>query len=340
MSDQAPLKVFFWPADTHSGCWTYRVEMVRDALLHLGHEVQTSQTMGPWAQEEADVLVGQRIAPTGPSAMWQIVAAKKRRPKMVYEVDDDLFSIDAVTNPSGKFFRHRAIRRNMIDNLRVADLVTVSTEPLAEVLRQFNPNVIVLPNCIRQEVLDTQLPARRGRPGGTTTWYGWQGSQTHREDWDEARDAVAHALATDDGAHMRFIGAAYPEGLPLSTGRVHHLDWTTDIIRHYARVARFDVSLAPLKDTTFNRSKSALRAIESLALGVPVIASDVPAYQGWVTPETGFLVRSQKQWRTALAELRDPALRLAMGDAGRRAAKAWTMEANAHRWVDAYRSIL
>lgn len=333
------LKIFMWPADTHSGCWTYRIAMIRDALLHLGHDVQTSQTMGQWAQEEADVIVGQRIAPTGPSAMWQIVAARPNRPKMVYEVDDDLFSIDPRINPSGEVFRHPTVRRNMIDNLRVADMVTVSTEPLAKVLRQFNPNVVVLPNCVRQEVLDTPLPARRGRDDGTT-WYGWQGSQTHREDWDVARDAVGAILADDDGAHMVFVGAAYPEGLPLSTGRVHHREWTLDIAKHYGRVSRFDVSLAPLRDTTFNRSKSALRAIESLALGVPVVASDVPAYRGWVTPDTGFLVRSSKQWRAALAELRDPATRLQMGDAGRIAAKEWTMESNIHKWVDAYRSIL
>lgn len=313
--------------------------MVRDALLHLGHDVQTSQTMGQWAQEEADVIVGQRVAPLGPSSMWQIVASKRKRPRMVYEVDDDLFSIDARTNPSGAFFRRPDIRRNMIDNMRAADMVTVSTEPLAEVARQFNPNVAVLPNCVRREVLATPLPARRGADG-STTWYGWQGSQTHGEDWDVARDAVGDILSEDDGAHMRFVGAAYPQGLPLDTGRVHHLDWTTDIARHYHRVARFDVSLAPLKDTPFNRSKSALRAIESLALGVPVVASDVPAYRGWVTPETGFLVRSRKQWVAAMRELRDPALRLAMGDAGRKAAEAWTMDTNIHRWVSAYRSLL
>jgi len=57
-TDTPPLKVFYWPADVESGCWMYRVDMPRRELLRLGHEVQTSQTLGEWGQEEADVIVG------------------------------------------------------------------------------------------------------------------------------------------------------------------------------------------------------------------------------------------------------------------------------------------
>ena len=42
---------------------------------------------------------------------------------------------------------------------------------------------------------------------------------------------------------------------------------------------RFDFALAPLEDTEFNRHKSALKVLDMAALGLPVLASDMPVYR-------------------------------------------------------------
>jgi glycosyltransferase involved in cell wall biosynthesis len=200
--------------------------------------------------------------------------------------------------------------------------------------------VYVIPNAIRSEVLDVPAPARRGRDDGITR-FGWQGSSTHTADWLEVREPLAEVMRADPNVRMRFLGTAHPEGLPLDRGRVDFRDWTTDISEHYRRISRFDVTLAPLKDTVFNRSKSALRVIESLGLGVPVIASDVPAYRAWVEQGvTGYLVRTSEGWRESMLMLTDPALRAAMGEAGRKAAADWIIENNIHKWITAYRNLL
>jgi glycosyltransferase involved in cell wall biosynthesis len=339
---ERPLKVFFWPADVHSGCWEYRIRMQRDELLRLGHEVQTSQTLGVWPREEADVIVGQRICVTGPASQWLILAGQRRRPALVYEVDDDLFSIDPVTNPAGAVFRQPNLRQNMIDCIRAADLVTVSTEPLADVIRRWNPNVVVLPNCIPAATLAMTPPLRRGKDDGRVI-FGWQGSPTHAEDWAQARDAVGDVLVADERAQLKMLGTKYFDGLPLlddgRPGRLNWMDWTPDLDVHRKRVGRFDVSLAPLAPTVFNRSKSALRVIESYALGVPAVASDVPAYRGWVADGSdGFLVGNRRQWAEAMHALMDVDLRLDMGDVARGRAAAWTIEANIDKWISAYRA--
>jgi len=337
-----PLKVFLWPADVNSGVWEYRIKMVRDELLRLGHEVQTSQTLGAWPREEADVIVGQRLCMTGPCAQWLILAEQPRRPVLVYEVDDDLFNIDQRTNPNGAVFKQPNIRQNMIDAIRVADLVTVSTAPLADVLSRWNDNVVILPNCVRAALLTTPAPLRRGKDDGRVI-YGWQGSATHADDWAIARPAVAELLATDERFHLRMLGTPYFDGLPhppdIAESRITWTPWTADLAQHYRRVSRFDVSLAPLAPTAFNRSKSALRVIESYALGVPVVASDVPAYRGWVRPGMdGYLVKNAAQWREAMRFLADPDLRLDMGDVARERAADWTIEKNIHQWIEAYRA--
>ena len=42
----------------------------------------------------------------------------------------------------------------------------------------------------------------------------------------------------------------------------------------------WDVGLAPLADTAFNRCKSAIKTLDYAALGLAVVASDVAAYRG------------------------------------------------------------
>jgi hypothetical protein len=334
---ERPLKVFYWPASMEDGCYSYRIKMPGERLAQLGHHVDTSQRVSPWAREEADIIVGQRVALAPASAMWQMLANEGRL-KLVYEVDDDLFHLDSRTNPMWDIFHRPGVRENMITNIRVAHMVTVTTEPLAELLSRWNNNVVVLPNCVRREVFDIPAPLRRGQPDGLTI-YGWQGSPTHADDWKVCQPAVKAVLEADDATRMRFLGHGYPEGLPKK--QAGWMAWQPDLMKHYKRVSRFDATLAPLTGSRFNDSKSGLRVQESFALGVPAVASDVPAYRPWVRHgTTGFLVRSTAQWAHAMMALRDPALRAEMGAAAREAAVDWTIERRAPQWVAAYRTLL
>jgi glycosyltransferase involved in cell wall biosynthesis len=92
----------------------------------------------------------------------------------------------------------------------------------------------------------------------------------------------------------------------------------------------------------FNSSKSFVKAAELGALGIPVIASDVPAYREYVIDGvTGFLVSTQKQWRARLRELAaDEALRESMGAKAKELAAQHTVEGNWRRWADAYTPLL
>jgi len=341
-----PLKIFFWSASEEDGTFLYRVKMPADELARLGHDVQAGTRIGAWAREEADVIVGQRICQTLPSRLWRMLAEERRasgRGGMVFELDDDLFNIHEKTNPLGAVFKHPLAQDNLKLNLRMSDAVTVSTQPLAQVVRKVrggDPGAVhVVPNAIRAGLLDVQ----RQRPSGRAVMFGWQGSHTHTADWEVARAAVVSHLTTHIGtARLRFLGV--PQSLDgLEPGpKVDFKPWTTDLDEHYRRIADFDVTLAPLALTKFNRSKSALRVQESLALGVPVIASDVPAYRGWVEHEvTGLLVRpSTAEWGRALQRMQDLHMRTHMAAAGREAAKRWTIEATITNWLDVYRSLL
>jgi hypothetical protein len=332
------VKIFGWTAD-EDGCGKYRVMQPLDALAARGHQVRYGGQMSAWGREVAEIIIAQRSCMPGPTSLLPTLKAQGKR--IVFEVDDNLFAVDPRNNVNWSFWAYPWVRENLTTNIKLADLVTCTVEPLAEVLRKLNPNVVVLPNAIRSDLLDVPLPIRRGQRDGVTV-LGWQGSPTHANDWAIVRPHVAEAMEADHGVRVRFLGTWYLGGLPVDPTRIDIMRWTKDLDAHYKRITKFDIGLAPLQDTKFNLSKSGIRAVEYMALGVPGIYSGVPAYAAVVEDGvTGLVARSSDQWRKHIHDLvNDPARRVEIGDRARKAARAWTFEERAAAWEAAYASIL
>ena len=368
------MKIFFWAASMTDGTWWYRLHLVAEALKARGHEVMVSTQIGEWARDEAQIIVGQRVCNPRTSILWQELC-KAGHWRMVYEIDDNLLAIDPRTNdlaahgarqrqafdlagaighhaaaaglplaraevrPGHEFrdFRDPRVQQAMRANLTHADLVTVTVPPLAEALKPYNSNVTVLPNSVPARLLD--VPPQRAPVAGRVM-LGWQGSATHTRDWQVAAPAVLDVLSEYPTTHMRFLGTWHPAG--MLPNQVSFIGWTTNLWEHYKRVSKFHVGLAPLEHTTFNEGKSPLRAVELMALGVPAVYSDVPAYRGVVTHGVnGFLARSPADWRACLQMLvEDAGLRATMGDAARETARAWTIEERVTLWEQAYEGLL
>ena len=102
------------------------------------------------------------------------------------------------------------------------------------------------------------------------------------------------------------------------------------------------ISLIPLEDQKFNHAKSALKALESSAAGVPYIASDLPE-QRWFT-EDGGMGRLAKNWKPQtwldhLDELLDPEVRREEGVANRKHAEAFDIRDKWTQWADVLKEI-
>lgn len=274
-------------------------------------------------------LIGQRICLPGPSDMWQTLARKSTRPRLVYEIDDNLWDIDHGSQKAHEFFGDPAIRANLDQNIRVADAVTVTTEPLAELIRPLNPNVHVLPNYLPAWLLNHQRPRRDGQ-----VVIGWGGSQTHRMDWQECGGQVRRYLdRAPANVEFHIMGSDYSGAFRLPRDRVRVTPWT-ESVPDYWRAIDYDVMVAPLRPHRFNASKSPLRVLEAAILGIPVVASDYGPYAEFVQHGvTGLLAKSDHDWgRHLRALVEDPDMRAEMGAAARRQAAAWTIEQHGDDW--------
>ena len=315
-----------------SGCGYYRVTLPLDQLAAHGWKVTYQAGTPPPKAETAKVLVGQRMDRPDVLGLWRRLSLKH---KLVYELDDDIFHIEAINWVAYRVYSQADVQDAVAHCAEVASMVTVSTEPLAEVMREYNGNVVVLPNFIPERMLTMERP----RPERLT--IGWTGGASHGNDVRVAAPAVREFLDWDcPDAQLHVQGTDFRGTFGHLNAR--HTGWA-DRPQDYYGLLDFDIGLAPLSGHEFNRSKSHIKALEYAALGIPVIASDCEPYRDFVIDGvTGFLVSERKkEWRDRLKLLaKDPGLRETMGAKAREHAAAYTMEKNWVLWDEAYRTLL
>ena len=295
----------------------------------LGHGFTVSQTRGH------DIIVAQRIDKPGTAHVWRDCWTPTTR--LVYEQDDDVFSIGKHNFQAYSVYAREQVRDMCQHAMEISDMITTTTETLAEVLRQHNSNVHVLPNCIPEWVCDTEK-VRQERPR-----IGWMGGGSHGLDVGLIASPVRRFIKRFPGWDLHLIGTDYRPTFKVPQSRAFFTQWVqvNEEEYRYYRLPDFDIGLAPLTPDVFNMSKSPVKALEYAALGIPVIASDWHPYRDFVRHgETGFLVKRDHEWLHYMSILAaDDDLREGMGKAARELARQYTIEGNWHRWDTAYRSL-
>jgi len=331
--------------DGGSGCSWYRMTLCLEELAkHEGFEVVfadagDSVSHKPIITAEMlrgyDVIVGQRWNKHDGMSVWR--GARTPFSRLVFETDDDVFSITADNWPAYKHFGRPDVRDAVEHMAATADLVTVTTEPLAAVMRELNPSVAVLPNCIPGWACSLpREPAPRPR-------VGWMGGASHGVDVGIVVEPVRRFLKRFPGWDLQINATDYRQtfaGSGVPGDRMTHVRWVqvnAEPEKFYSSID-FDIGLCPLWPTTFSRSKSAIKAIEYGARGIPVIATDCPAYSGVITHGVdGFLVKAEHEWLKYMSELAgDDELRAKMGEAARDMARRHLIEDHWTKWRDAY----
>lgn len=201
-----------------------------------------------------------------------LLARLKGTTRLIYLLDDLVTELPP-RHPSAR----RAgglTARHLADSLAGIDLLVVSTPALAERFDAAPCTVRVVENALPDEVW-LGLAAQPAAPrNGKRLRFGWAGAQQHETDLRMLKPVVR---ATRKQVDWVFFGMCPDYLRPFASTVVPPVAF-----RDYPRAlaeADIDVAVAPLADHPFNRCKSALKLLEFGALGIPVIASDLPPYR-------------------------------------------------------------
>jgi len=264
--------------------------------------------------QEADLIVVQRFFPMALSAPLLEALLASGVP-VIFELDDLLTELTD-RNPN----RESAWRSgpHIVDLIRRADAVVVSTFALARYFSDLNRTIHVLHNYV-----DTRLFSRTpSTPSGAGTQRAihllYAGTPTHIEDLEMVEPAILHAIEVlGDRIHLTLLGCSTP--LLASLPQTTVCDMEPDYTLYAAKLAsiRADLALVPLRDHRFNRCKSDIKWLELSALGIPGIYSDIRPYRDSVEHGvTGLLVGNEPEaWTESLMHaLTSEALRRKLAD--------------------------
>ena len=248
------------------------INLAIDMVMAEAHEV---------SRLRADIVATQRYAiPDIATADALAARCRETGARLLYDLDDDLLHIPR-DHPEASVLRPRApVVARM---LRHADAVWVSTPGLAEALRATRPAVRVVANGLDERLWGAR-PGERGEVAYPVRLL-FMGSATHLGDWQVVAGAMERVVALfGAGVAFDMIGVVGAVTLPSWVSRISpsrsgmasypgFVNWIT-------RQPTWDIGIAPLADSAFNRSKSAIKIFDYAALGLAVLASDVPAYRG------------------------------------------------------------
>lgn len=154
-----------------------------------------------------------------------------------------------------------------------ASIISATTPELAETLKRFTPNVVVIPNAFDDYLLGKCDPQEK-----RAKIIAWRGSPTHQNDLLQYSDEIKLLADLYPDFEWHFFGY-YPFFL-------------TDNMRHtfhkMAKIYKFfpsyknvkpALTIVPLADNQFNRAKSNIAWLEATYAGSVTLAPDFPEWK-------------------------------------------------------------
>lgn len=311
----------------------YRVFGPAEALRKRGHRVFASvfaEMRDPNALMDFDVVYGWRMHDAYFTRIARLLAGASIG--FVWDNDDNLGAIEARGRANQRFFASLGGRRVLADMgalMRLADLVTTPSAGLARHYRELTDSEVrVVENFVEP------IAARSTSSKAQQVVVGWVAQMEHVTDVQRLslQEPLQRLVDSHPHVHVMTIGCS----LGLDSDRYHHFRRVPfEELHNY--VASFDVGIAPIADSPFNRSRSNVKLKEYAALGIPWLASPIGPYAD-LGPDQGGRLVADDRWYEELE-------RLVLDARGRRKlakrAVKWgrrqTIEENAHLWEAALR---
>jgi glycosyltransferase involved in cell wall biosynthesis len=268
---------------------------------------------------KADIVIMQRG--TDEAQLQMVEYAKLMGKKVIYESDDDYLHVPT-WNPGHVYFGNRQVPiRKMIQSVDMMTVSTEELRKTYSGFNKnirvlpncidFNAFDSSLPQMDKSEIIDcSSIPDNvcndiisgklgvapkvvndyiispqeyRRRIEGKTVIL-WSGSPTHEVDLEQIVEPMQEITRGRDDVVFVIGGFVAMRLFSTCSRKNMFLIGLVPMSRYYSvyKTIKPDIILAPLVDNQFNRGKSNLRVIETMALKSYPIASNVVTYREWI----------------------------------------------------------
>lgn len=302
-----PRQILFVSKHVDAASTRYRALQFFPQLAAAGYTVTHATAAGSPAAylqvllqaRKADVVVVLRKT-FPPPFLWLLRRLAKR---LVFDFDDAIFCNSDGSASSTRMHRFAAMAT-------LCDHILAGNQYLADKATGFNQAVTVIPTCIDT----TRYVEDFSRPSDYLDLV-WIGSRSTRKYLMDALPALRLASKRVPNLRLKIIADFdLPEaGLPVLA-----VPWNA--ATEARELGTSHIGIAPMRDNDWTRGKCALKVLQYMAAGLPVVSSRAGANAEIIEEgQTGYLVVEDADWVGRLEMLaKDANLRARMGEAGRR----------------------
>jgi glycosyltransferase involved in cell wall biosynthesis len=254
------------------------------------------------AASQADVVV--LLRKTFPSPMFWLL--RKLSKKLIFDFDDAIFC-----NTDGSYSKTRM--RRFEATVSYCDYVFAGNEYLANEAKRCNVAVTVIPTSVEVEKYNLTY-----HKDDSVFELVWIGSQSTRKYIAEIIPSLEIAAQTIPNLQLKIIA-----DFELSSAKLNIINERWSEKTEALALCKADVGLAPMPENNWTKGKCALKVLQYMVAGLPVISS--PSGVNAYVVENGIsgYLATNNQWSTLLSQMHKEKEKLAsMGEHGRRRAQS------------------
>jgi len=250
------------------------------------------------------VFIHREATPVGPPIFEWLIKNVLRK-KIIYDFDDAIWLTDANESALTSFLKWRSKVGTIC---RMSYRVSCGNEYLSNYARKFNDAVIILPTTIDMEQYGTIANQHQA----VSNTVGWSGSNTTLKYLEEIIPILAE-LQRELAFPFLLICNTDPY---WDTIQYEFIKWNAP--SEVQDLARLDIGLMPLPDDPWTRGKCGLKALQYMALGIPVLASPVGVNKQIIQADrNGYLCSDAEDWKKRISFLlQNQPLRHQLGKGG------------------------
>lgn len=222
-----------------------------------------------------DILFMQR--PAYPEWLKLAEYMKGLGKKIWIDHDDNLFELPPYNRVVDTY--NPVVKKAMLDMMRIADVVTVSTPALQKYfMENFAINSTVIPNALNDILTPMANEYNQAKTGDR---FCWRGSETHQADLMQHADQLTNAMTNRANTFWDFMGYN-PFFVTMNFPSEKWKYYLPEDIMVYTanmRIVRPQVMHVPLIHDGLNECKSNIAWIEGTAAGAITIAPDWPEWR-------------------------------------------------------------
>jgi glycosyltransferase involved in cell wall biosynthesis len=253
-----------------------------------------------------DIVFIQRDLDHNHSTPWLEKLFRKYTRCLIFYFDDSIWL--------SKTYLGKSMENKIQAIIKMSDAIIVPHEYLAEYARHFNNSVYVMPMAIDIQ----KFSPNNRRVANKKVTLGWSGGGWNYDQLLKIIDVLKKLKQQEDIEIM--IQSGTPPPAQLLDLDIIYLPWNEKV--EVENLQRMDIALCPLEDNPWTKGKFSIKLLQYLAVGLPVICSDVGVNKTIVRHElNGFVIENREEWFYYLSLLiKDASLRKKMAQEARNTA--------------------